>query len=1134
MVTRVQRTGFRRALFRWLQPTPLIYKNIATSIDRSYPVLGFCARQVTVLTSNGDQVSALQRLADASRNSWRLRAIVNDVEQSLPVDKGRRFYNRRVVETLEQSDYNRAWAIVETLHRRYPNKAVLWPYTYNLMLRHYCKQQKTLMNSNLRRILALLDVMVAQGCADQTSIEIAMAACSRARHLRSARHVLEKMQEAGIEPDERIFGFVINCCARKQGLVKMAERCFDEMLIAGVKPTGLVIKALLRVYSRDCGRSEVMRKLVKRASDEFELVPDTGITRTMVYYLLCEGDVDGAVHFMRKVESIFPFAESIKLPVKRQVVNALVDACRQRGEWDLTEYALTLVDKTDDEDVLAVDYDQDVQHSIELKQLVAKRDALSAAVVWALDDQDWSRMTRLEQKAFFVNRNQKESFERALEHMRSRTKKWSIQRLSLKLEGKLRVLDELIRTRSATADDFNAVLGICGRQGQSVDAVSVLTKMKKYAEVLPECTPTTWSYNALLNGYAVRGDVEHIESIVNEVIDSGLQLDQVTMNTVIKAYIANVKDSISQARLNTMMQALSFFEWCTNDQKLNPGTATYYLLFRLFATYLESPCDEELIYSHGGYSEEVMDGQGGELMAWMGEFISSTCHDAPLGSLDTGVFNNAFDYYYRLGDVDESFALYNLMKKRGFQPDDTTLGLMFATCASQQQFEVGLNFLDHLMTTDSYKPTLKVLSGAMQLCANSKNPDGALELFRAIESSGTFALTVETYEPVVFAYARVGNVASAWEIASEMEEKLGRVSISIYNRILLACVEAALPGHALEVLDVIRLKEGVTPDIISYNTALEAFVRAGERAAWWRKNKSNVAKEDDCRVDEDGRNDEDYCDSDHVKEEEPGIEDSTSGNSSVVKTARCKDYELEQRERAAWVRAAVLGLLDEMQEGRVRPDMTTYERAIAACSVNEDFEGVITIFDRLIARKRGKDAGKLKSDLVTESSFSAYLVACTSLQDKDRVIEASTLLHKWHAATGQVPPAFVVAQLLDSLESLGEWRRAVRMLPNWRTLFGVSPSVAVLNRVMQMCNHAEEYHLVAPIFATMQDAAASRVYPDAESYIQRIYAEEQRENWVAATNLFVEMQKTCPSDEIPHQQLQKIALGRNRLRQRER
>ncbi|KAE9150382.1 hypothetical protein PF006_g5249 [Phytophthora fragariae] len=903
MVAGVQVMAFRRALLRRIQTAPLGRTASTATVDGVLPIAGLRARQFAVVASNegfASQQTALQRLTEASKPSWRLRAAVKDVEASLPSDRGKKFYNRRLVEALEASDLNRAWAIVETLHRRHPDKAVLWPYTYNLLLRHYCKQQKTLMNANLTRILALLDVMVAQGSADQTSFQVAMAACSRARHLRSARHVMEKMVECGREPDARIYGFLINCCARKKGLVKMAEQYFERMMCDGVAPTILAVNAMLRVYSRDCERSKVMLDLVERSQDEFGLVPNTVTTRTVVHYLLCEGDVNAAVKFLRNVEKAFPLEESIELPVRRQ--------------------------------------------------------------------------------------------------------------------------------------------------------------------------------------------------------------------------------------------GLSFFEWCTEDQKVDPGAATYYSLFRLFTTFMELPESSDINNMlDEDEDQELTGGEEMKMFAWITEFITTTCRDAPLGSLDIGVFNNAFAYYHRLGELDECFALFNLMKKRGIQPDETTLGLMFATCASQQQFEVGLKFLDHIITVDGYKPTLKVLSGAMRLCANSKNPSGALELFRAIEALGAFSPTVETYEPLVFAYARVGNVSSAWDIANEMEEKLGRVSVSIYNRILLACAEAALPGRALEVLDVIRRKGGVTADIISYNTALEAFVRAGERAAWWRTNRVNWKEEDD-----DVDYDEDEDDGDQQTDElHGGIEDKNEDLSQTTEDLTMgavppQDYKCEQREKAAWVRASIIELLEEMKQNRLKPDMTTYERAIAACSVNDDFEGVITIFDTLINRKRDKKSAELKSDLVSDSSFAAYLVACTSLEDKDRVVEVPTLLHKWHTATGQLPPAFVVNQLLDSLDEVGEWRRAVRMLPDMQAAFGVPPSVNVFNRVMQMCNHAGEHQLVAPIFATMQGASAYRVYPDAESYIQRIYAEEQRENWVAATDLFVEMQKKCPSEEISHHLLQKIALGRYRMRQNER
>ncbi|KAG6609637.1 Pentatricopeptide repeat-containing protein [Phytophthora cinnamomi] len=261
MVAGAQVMAFRRALLRRIQTASVGRIVPATTPDAVLPIAGLCARQFAVLASKDRFTSpqtALQGLTEASKLSWRLRAAVKDAEASLPPDRGRRFYNRRLVEALEADELNRAWAIAETLHRRHPDKAVLWPYTYNLLLRHLCKQQKTLMNANLTRILALLDAMVAQGSADQTSFEVAMAACSRARHLRSATHVLEKMQDFGREPDARIYGFLINCCARKQGLVELAEQYFMEMMSNGVSPTILVVNAMLRVYSRDCGRSKAM------------------------------------------------------------------------------------------------------------------------------------------------------------------------------------------------------------------------------------------------------------------------------------------------------------------------------------------------------------------------------------------------------------------------------------------------------------------------------------------------------------------------------------------------------------------------------------------------------------------------------------------------------------------------------------------------------------------------------------------------------------------------------------------------------------------------------------------------------------------------------------------------------------
>ncbi|KAG7396505.1 hypothetical protein PHYBOEH_002212 [Phytophthora boehmeriae] len=611
------------------------------------------------------------------------------------------------------------------------------------------------------------------------------------------------------------------------------------------------------------------------------------------------------------------------------------------------------------------------------------------------------------------------------------------------------------------------------------------------------------------------------------------------MNTALKAHITSLANGAGgnrQERLNNVLQALSFFEWCTESQAINPVAATYYSLFRLFNVYHEGSNDSSKPTGTGDVSEddeEFDENREVELNSWIVEFISTTCSDAPITSLDVGVFNAAFDYFYRHGDADGALALFNLMAKRGLPPDDSTLGLIFATCANSDQNEVGLKFLEHAMNQVDFKPSLNVLNGAIQMCANSNNPDGAVELFRAIESADAYGPTVDTYEQVVRAYARVGDIASAWGIANEMERSLNKVPTGIYNRVMQACAVAGSPERALEMLDRMRCSNGVAPpDVVSYNMALKAVVVSGVH-----EGEDDDDDEDEADLDENGS----YRDLDREGNESTDenvewngkLESGDVKDQDTLEDDTDEGYELERRERSLWTRTIVVDLVEEMcRSRRSKPDEVTYERAIAACSAYEDPEGVVIIFDKLIGRKKGGKARVLKHHLVSDDSISGYLEACRSLKEKERVTEASSLLHQWHLASSQPLSLNVVTQLLDALEDIGEWRCAVRMIPEMQELFGVAPSVVLFNRAMQMCNSAGEHQLVAPIFVTMQDASAYLVFPDVESYIQRIYAEEQREDWVTATDLFVEMQKKCRSEDISHKQLQKIALGRYSLRQK--
>ncbi|RLN60207.1 hypothetical protein BBJ28_00003716 [Nothophytophthora sp. Chile5] len=1141
----VARIAFRRALLRQIRGPPRRAIPTVSVRCAAASVTGLRARYFAVWASNDVQTPTKSTQAKIT-SSWR-RSRSTQVENSLPIDRSDAFYDRQVMEALESDDLHGAMAIAETLHRRFPNRPVLAQDTYNLLLFHLSGRQRALPNAHLKRILALLDTMISVDRVDTRSFHSALVACSRARHLRSAQKVMKQMRASGLKPGPFAYAGLLHGCARKRGRVATAERYFDEMLSDGFKPNARVVNAMLRVYARASGRSQRMLALLQRVRDEFQVQADTFTTRTVVLYLLSESNPTQAVAFLQDVmRALPPTEEEPGLPLQFDVGNALLDACRQRSDWGLAQDALALLKSAKEVETPSAKARRDVEDRAELESLIAEQDADAAPVVWDPEEREFGQMTRAQENTFRLALSRKQSIEHAAERVRrleAGAALTGVDRraamLSLKLEGKMTLLDAMIRDSSANAADFNAVLSACGRQGRLEEAEVVLDKMKRFATVSPDCAPTTWSYNAVLNACAVRGAVRQVEAIVNGMLERDLEPDHVTMNTVLKAHVANLTDGAGgspHARLKTAMQALSFFEWCTEEQAVEPDAATYFTLFRLFAEYTEERDeDSEDIEEDDEDDDDEDEEQQTELGEWAVEFISSTCRDAPLAVIDVGVFNAGFDYFQRLGDVKQAFALFNVMKQRGFPPDDNTLGLLFAACARAEQAEVGLNFLDHLMGEEGYEPSLKVLNGAIRLCANSNNPHGAMELFRAIQASGTFQPTIETYEPVVHAFARVGNVADAWSFANEMEQQLGKVSVSIYNRVLQACAVAARPGPAMEILEHMRRKHGAIPDVTSYNMVLEAFVAAGKRAAWRRNQKEE--EEDYDGFDEDEEDDDPFLEGGQGGDRADGHDTEPlydHQDSFVEEASAPQDGDFQHREDAERVRITILSLLEEMRKSkRSRPDSLTYRRAIAACDVRDDPEGVISIFDELLVHDKGEDDTRLKEDVVTDPCVSAYLAACLRLHETERVTQVPQLLHKRHTATGQSPSLQVLLELLDALEGVGEWRRAVRLLPNLQTQFGMPPNVLVFNRVMQLCNRAGEHQLVAPIFATMQDATVYRVFPDVDSYIQMIYAEEQRENWAAATDLFVEMQNKCPSEEISPRRLQKIALGRYRLRQQE-
>ncbi|KAF1328278.1 Ppr repeat protein, partial [Globisporangium splendens] len=1098
------------------------------------------------------------------------------------------YYNQQLRAALEREDVTRAIQILASVHApsglprgaeavdlpsMSPQEPVIWTPTYELLLFELTKR------GDFKQTLAVLEEMVAFDRVSRRGFHTALVACSKRRRLKSAATVLELMRESGMTPGPFAYANVINCCSKGQGNVRVAEKFWHEMLRDGIEPSIEVVNCMLRVYNRPPGRSLDALAFVYDAIAKHNLTLDDISIAQLVMRLLQDGNLDVAVELVEDVQ--------IETSVEIDVLNAILDASRQLESWDnvarivavirsqqqqeeeledpVTQRLLELSRAKDASSSPGIAWTLSAPHPPisartkrkETEKLENQRPArlqkmlreIIAALERVVDKGDgehdsdidailgqvtnmkqWERIFTValfkDIERFFALCQQLDQSNSARDGENGSKAFLDVTMYNLYLYalGKqehgdkdafltraLDVLDEMIAKRQVDATSFNNVLALCSRMGELEDAEIVLQTMKTAALLTEDCKPAVFSYNAMLNCCAMqKADIARAERYLEELQSQGIAPDLVTLNTMLKMYSsASIKSNARQRETTTATsspgyqfstRALRLFQKCTRKHRIEPDAATYFSLFR---TFVQAADKFASAHEHGGNNgeegseyEEEGDEDDDDVYDQLAAFIKRTCRHAATEQLDVGVFNAAIDYFQRLGDIKTCFELFNTMTtSRNLEPNDLTLSLLFAACSRSEQVDVGLKFLHYLMDDHDYHPSLSVLNGAIRLCASSDAPQHALELFHGIQSSGVMQPDEATYVHVIHAFARQGDIVEARNFAEAMYSQLGFSSVDAYNRVLQACAVARAPRQALSILQHMKESgEALTPNAVSYNMVLKAFAK-GRTAARHSE----------------AENSEESSKHEHLEDAEEGDDDKEHGE------------EEEEAFTSGEIHPLMTELLQEMESRGLPLTVIAYTRAIAACAVRGDTRGVLRLFDAIMHRSESCEA---TMKLLSDSNMGNYLKACVRVQDHERVTELLQFCKQWHERTKKPVSRPVVLHLLQALDTLGEWRSAVSVLRDLETTLGVRANVMFVNSVLETCNRAEQFQVTAQIFDTMQNAAAYRVFPNAKSYVEAIFAAEQREEWVHATNLFMEMQHKCPKDEIAAVGLQKIALGR--------
>ena len=245
------------------------------------------------------------------------------------------------------------------------------------------------------------------------------------------------------------------------------------------------------------------------------------------------------------------------------------------------------------------------------------------------------------------------------------------------------------------------------------------------------------------------------------------------------------------------------------------------------------------------------------------------------------------------------------MRSLGLKPDCVSCHAAIEELTGSQ-WQQALQILAH-MQRQGMSPDISAYKVCMDLCQKCSQWREALKLLADMESHSlrpdeeSFLLgleacirqpSTEAYNTLLMICRQYGN----WVMAAVAIEGLKVANVTSYNLAMAACIPEA-PHIAIDILDMMIKSSELAPDIITFNTALEAFGLMSPTYKPWQKALLLLAEMQEKHVDP----------------------DVNSYNMAIHTCNRGCQWQL------------ALQLLHDMQEKDVQPDKSTYLAARNAC-----------------------------------------------------------------------------------------------------------------------------------------------------------------------------------------------------------
>ncbi|CAK9173375.1 unnamed protein product [Ilex paraguariensis] len=366
-----------------------------------------------------------------------------------------------------------------------------------------------------------------------------------------------------------------------------------------------------------------------------------------------------------------------------------------------------------------------------------------------------------------------------------------------------------------TETAFNAVLEEIPHPPTKENALLVLNGLKQWPKTLlffnwmktQNLFPMeTIFYNVVLKSLRFGRQFEHIEELALEMIDNGIDLDNITYCTIIT----------SAKRCNLFDKAVEWFERMYKTGVM-PDEITYSAVLDVYAQ-LGKVEEVMSLYDRGRESgwkpDQVAFAVLGKMFGEAGDYDGIRYVLEEMNSLEVKpnlyVYNTLLESISKAGKPGLARSLFEEMVDSGIAPDERTLTALVKIYSKARWARDALELWERLKS-NGWPMDFVLYNRLLSMCANLGLEEEAGRLFEDMKRSEHFRPDTWSYTAMLNIYGRVGNVEKAMELFEEISESGIELNVMGCTG-LIQCL-----GRAKRIDDLVRVFElsierGVKPD----------------------------------------------------------------------------------------------------------------------------------------------------------------------------------------------------------------------------------------------------------------------------------------------------------------------------------